>query len=59
MLEIVNEDIFVTKGDTGTVFISPKNEDGTPYYLFINRAFLFNFMRYHCLGMEGSSFLWT
>ena len=33
MLEVVNEDIFVTKGDTGTVFISPKNEDGAPYYL--------------------------
>ena len=33
MLEVENEDIFVTKGDTGTVFISPKNEDGTPYYL--------------------------
>lgn len=33
MLEIVNEDIFVTQGDTGKVFIFPKNEDGTPYYL--------------------------
>lgn len=33
MLEIVNENIIVTKGDTGKVFISPKNEDGTPYFL--------------------------
>lgn len=41
MLTIDKENIFITQGDTGTIFVSPKNEDGTPYFLSVGEQIRF------------------
>ena len=41
MLTIENDSIFVTQGDTGTLYISPQNEDGTPYHLSVGEHIRF------------------
>ena len=41
MLTIENDTVFVTQGDTGTLYISPQNEDGTPYLLSVGEHIRF------------------